>query len=150
MKTLVYTFRTFPYPHELNSYFPDFFVLGKLKADLQNFCNSIKTSNPDFILGIANSNLGSYFEPLAINQFNKSSKIRKNGLPELKLFIPELTLTNFKISLNPSSSFCNYSMYTIQHFLEDNNLKIPFAFVHLSKEHMSTLTEMIQKQHFHD
>lgn len=139
-KSLIYTFRTFPHIEELKEMFPNVVVFGKLKEDLDKFFELINTTKPDIILGVAKSNdAHSYFEPLTINKFNKTSKIDKNGKEELKLFIPNLTKTNFKISKKPTTSFCNYSMYKIKNHIEQKELKTKIAFIHIVKKDINTI-----------
>lgn len=147
MKTLVYTFRTFPYLEELKQVFPEVIVFGKLKESLQEFYELIIERNPDLVLGVALSNSGnSYFEPKSINKFNTNAKIIRNGQNELLLFVPNLKKSNFKISPKTSDSFCNYTMYKIKNFLEEKDLNIPFAFSHLKKEQIKELPLIINAQ----
>ena len=142
MKTLIYTFRTFLHIEELKQIFPEVIVFGRLKEDLDNFCKQIMKEKPDMILGIALSN-DSVFEPKAINHFNGNLKIIKDGKEELSLFVPNLQNQDFKVSAKPTDSFCNYSMYKIKHFLEENNLDIPFAFTHIKKEDIKKLIDTL-------
>ncbi len=147
MKLLVYTFRTFPYAEELEREFGEIFVLGKLKEDLERFKKLILQEKPTIILGVASSNLDqSYFEAKTVNRFNKNKKITKEGKLELSLFIPQIKETAFKISSKTTSSFCNYSMYRIKSFLEQEKLTIPFLFVHLTKRDIKKLKEILIEQ----
>lgn len=147
MKILVYTFRTFPYLEDLKKVFSDVEVFGKLKESLQNFYDLIVEKNPDLILGVALSNNGnSFFEPKAINQFNENAKVVKDGKRELLLFVPNIKESTFKISSNPSVSFCNYTMYKIKYFLEQKDIPIPFAFSHIKKEQIEKLPLVLNVQ----
>ncbi|HLD41740.1 MAG TPA: hypothetical protein VJB06_01790 [archaeon] len=139
MKGLCYTFRTFHFLPILKEVFPEIHVLGKLKLDIEKFCTRILESNPDYILGIAYSRKGSFFERKAINQFN-SWKIEKSSIEEFILNIPKKP--RFKLSKKPTTSFCNYSMYRIKYFLKKNNLNIPFSFVHLNEKDINLLKQL--------
>ncbi len=139
-RLLVYTFRTFPHTEDLKREFGDIFILGRLKEDLERFYDSILKEKPKMILGIALSNSDhSYFEPKTINCFNRNTKIIKNGKEELTLFVPKIRETKFQISPKQTSSFCNYSMYRIKSFLEQEELTIPFLFTHIKKEDIKRL-----------
>ena len=149
MKILVYTFRTFPYLEELKKTFPYVVVFGKLKESLQNFYVVITGKNPDLILGVALSNSSnSFFEPMTINKFNENARVERTGKNEyaLLLFVPNLKKSNFKVSPNPSDSFCNYTMYKIKNFLEQKEIDIPFAFSHLKKEQIKELPLVLNDQ----
>jgi hypothetical protein len=136
-KILVYTFRTFPHTDKLKSIFNNVSVFGELKIDIKQFTSKILKEKPDLILGIALSKGISVFEPKTVNKFN-SGKIKKDGKDELQLFVPMA----FKTSSKPSSSFCNYSMYKIRSFLEENNLNIPFGFAHINENEISCLKRL--------
>lgn len=144
MKLLVYTFRTFPCIEELKKEFGEIFILERLKDDLGIFFKLVLKEKPTMILGVALSgNNCSYFEPKTVNIFNKNKKIIKNRKEELSLFVPEIRETNFKISLRSTSSFCNYSMYLIKSFLEQEKLTIPFVFTHIKKEDIKSLKKIL-------
>lgn len=140
MNILVYTFRTFPYTEDLSDIFPNIVIIRKLKEDLEIFYDLIIKQNPDLILGVALSNsTNSIFEPIAINQFHKKSKVIKDGKPKLSLFVPEVEGTDFNISSKPTDSFCNYSMYKVQSFLEKNKINTSFSFCHIKKKQIAHL-----------
>jgi len=121
--------------------------MGKIKQDLGIIYTQIIKSRPDFILGVALSHTAdSVFEAEAVNRFHKTSKVVRNGKEVLSLYVPNTRNTQFLISKKPSSSFCNYSMYQIEHFLEQNQLNIPFAFTHLRKESIVELPRVINNQ----
>lgn len=148
MRIFVYTFRTFPYIEELKQEFGEnFMILGKLKEDLERFFGLITKEKPTMILGVALSNSGqSYFEPKTINRFNRNAKIIKNGKDELSLFVPKVKETPFRISQKATSSFCNYSMYKVESFLEREKLTIPFSFVHMDKKDIEKLKKIFTVQ----
>lgn len=142
-KILVYTFRTFPYIKELKNEFQEVIVLGKLKDDIDMLCTKIIELRPKFVLGIAKSNRKkSYFEPLTINKFNKSNQVIKHTNKDFFLYVPNLNETNFLITKNPTTSFCNYSMYKVQNFLDENNLEIHFSFTHINQEDINSLKQL--------
>ena len=65
---LLYTFRTFPLKEDLKFYFNNFFILHKLKQDLNSLCTQIIKVHPTLILGVALSKgKTSLIEPIAIN-----------------------------------------------------------------------------------
>ena len=68
MKILSYTFRTFPFLNNLRDTFPEVFIFGKLKIDIENFCDHIIKTRPDMIIGIAYSKSGSFFEKFSKNR----------------------------------------------------------------------------------
>lgn len=124
----LYTFRTYPKIEQLKK-IGDVTVLGSLKKDIEELCNRLLAVEPEYILGVADMKRKSVMEPLAINKIHKGI-INKAGLKELKLFVPSPTL--FEVSVNPTHTFCNYSMYKIAEFIEKSNLKTKLMFVHLN------------------
>lgn len=115
-------------------------MLEKLKEDLEKMFELISEKKPEMILGVALGNgEDSVFEPRAINQFHKKEKVVKNGKDEFKLFVPDLKGTSFEISKKPTDSFCNFSMFRVKNWLEENRLEIPFAFCHVKKEEIKEL-----------
>jgi hypothetical protein len=130
---LVYTFRTNPFKDKLKEIFPDIFIFDKLNEDFKIFSNKILKEKPDKILGIAKSDI-SQSETKTINQFN-NKKIDKNGRENYNL----TPWSNFDISKKPTTSFCNWTMYKIAKFIEDNNLNTKLSFVHLSKKDLDKL-----------
>lgn len=140
---LVYTFRTFPHLQEIKYTFSnsEVLVIGKIKQDLELLYSQILEKHPDLIFGVAlSNNSNSFFEPKAINQFNRKTKILKNGKDELSLYIPNINKSKFLTSTKPTTSFCNYTMYQLQNFLESTKLNIPFVFSHLRKEDIKELS----------
>lgn len=143
-KMLVYTFRTFPYQNELRKEFDDLFILGKLKEDLQRFFKLIREEKPILIMGVALADSKqSFFEPRTINKFHRIGKVTREGKEEFLLFVPDLQNKIFKISRNPSSTFCNYSMYKIKFFLEQEKLAVPLAVTHIKREDIKRLKETL-------
>jgi len=144
-KILIYTFRTFPYLEELKKVFPDVVVFGKLKEDIDSFCQKILNERPEFILGVAKSEYGySVFEPKAVNKFGSDFKVLQEENEELKLFIPNLADTSFMISSIITTTFCNYSMFKIKSFLDSQKLDVKFAFVHICEKDVKELVNVIK------
>ena len=146
MKTLIYTFRTFPYKNEIEKISKNVLILGKIKKDLDRLYEIVYQKKPDPILGIAISKSGNYFEAKTINKFNKNKKVVKRGKEELSLFLPNLKKSKFKINKDTSTSFCNYSTYKIKSYLEDKKIKTPLAFTHLNKEGIKELKILLYSQ----
>src|SRR3989339_830645 len=115
---------------------------------IDSFCKKILEVKPKLILGVAKSKKYSYFEPETINRFNKSKKVISSLNEEFILDIPNLDNTNCLIRKRPTTSFCNYSMYKIKNFLEENNLEIPFSFVHIKQQDMKLLSNLLNKNYF--
>lgn len=131
---LVYTFRTFPYLEQLRFQFSQVQIFCKLKADLESFEKTVLDKKPDYIIGFAKSHSErSWFEPLAINRFNKDKQVIKGAPEHYRLFVPSRLKTPFFESLQPSTSFCNYSMFKVSHFLSRNGIDIPFSFIHIGE-----------------
>ncbi|HIG94684.1 MAG: hypothetical protein QT05_C0024G0014 [archaeon GW2011_AR13] len=148
VEILVYTFENFPQINELKNNFGDVFIFKKLREDIDSFCKKIIEVKPKLILGVAKSKKYSYFEPLTINRFNKSKKVINSLNEEFILDIPNLNNTNFLIRKRPTTSFCNYSMYKIKNFLEENGLEIPFSFVHIKQQDIKLLPNLLNKNFF--
>jgi len=140
---LVYTFRTFPYISELEDIFGKIFVLGKLKKGLEILGNKIKSEKTDLVLGIAKSTKAfSTFEPTAINKFNQNGKVSANGKVSYPLFVPDLKNTPFKISDQPTTSFCNYSAYKTAKFINTHDIPTKLSFVHILKKDIPRLLHL--------
>lgn len=126
---LIYTFRTYPHLDRLEQSFPDVFVFGSLKADMQIF-ERLLIKNTGIVLGIANTAHESRVEPIAMNRFHKGM-IDKSGPDELKLFINPC-LKSIPLARMPTSTFCNWTMYKIQYFINRKQLDSRFSFIHLN------------------
>jgi len=127
---LVYTFRTFPEIEKLKEIFGEVFVFGKLKEDFEKFTKIIEIKKPKYILGVAKGKNVSQLEKYAINIFGKTGIIDKNGVERIELYIPKELENDLKISVKPTSSFCNWTMYKIGSYLLENKLKTKLMFVH--------------------
>ncbi|MET1033199.1 MAG: hypothetical protein ABWX94_01750 [Candidatus Saccharimonadales bacterium] len=133
---VIYTFRTFPHIDELRGKFGDVFVFSELKRDLAVF-ETILEKNPDQVIGIALIKGSSRQEPIAINRFNKG-KILAHGEDDLELTI----LDNFPIAQTPTHSFCNWTMYRIQSFIDERGLSVKFSFIHINKNDLALLDNL--------
>lgn|SRR3989338_3836 len=142
---LVYTFRTFPYISDLKNLFSNVFVLGKLKLDLTILLDQIRETKPDLVVGIAKSEEGtSHFEEIAVNQFNRTTKVVDGAQKHFALFVPKLRDTAFGVSMKPTTSFCNYSVYFLKHALEREDVLIPVSFVHCNKKDLEKLPNILR------
>lgn len=143
-KTLIYTFKTFPYKKELKSIFNDIIILDKIKNDLNKLYSKIQLEKPNLILGIAKSrNNISTIEKYTINKFHRNKKIL--NIKNSKFTLNTLSNISFKVNNKPTDSFCNYSMFNIKYFIDQNNLTIPFIFIHITKEDLKHLITINNK-----
>lgn len=135
-KVILYTFRSFPYL----ALFPEkeVFLFGKLKEDLTEFREIILKEKPDHILGFALVKSKSRFERVTINKFN-NGVINKNSTDFYTLDYPENGFNTIKLSIKPTNSFCNWSMYKIANFLEYEGLMTKISFIHINKDGISDL-----------
>lgn len=134
---LVYTFRSYPHLKELERIFPDVFVFGSLRDDIVLFRELIKDTGSN-VLGIADSVGQSRIEPIAINKFN-NGKLEMAGPDEVGLFL-DPCLDALEIAKKPTSTFCNWTMYRIQRFIDEERLKCKLTFVHINANDLSKLS----------
>jgi hypothetical protein len=140
-RILVYTFKNFPYNDLLP--FKNIIELKKLNNDIEDFCKEIVKYKPELIIGIAKSTKDySTIEKYTVNKFNKGILI-KNAPIKYELDIPKEFEKCIRINTKPTTSFCNLTMFKIKHFLEDNNINIQFAFIHITKGGIDFLKNMI-------
>ena len=138
-KILLYTFRTFPRIGELSELNTELFVFGKLKEDLPKFLEMLKNLQPDIIIGIAKSTSNiSRFETKAVNIFNKTKKVSKDGREYYSLNYPSGGYGNIKVNNSYTDSFCNWTMYKIA-----ENTKVKHQFVHMAKSGMKDFIEYL-------
>lgn len=130
---IVYTFQTFPYIQELKEQFENVFVFSRLKDDMVAF-KKLLEAEPNQVLGVALSKRTSREEPIAVNKFNQGT-ILHHGAEQLNL-----TLTNkFPSASKPTHTFCNWTMYHIQNFINESSLSTAFIFIHLNKTDIDRL-----------
>lgn len=142
-RLLIYTFRTFPWIHELETQFGEVFVFGKLKEDLIKFEKLISRIEPKLILGAAKSNHKfSHFKREAVNRFGKG-KILPNCPESINLFVPDLTGTSFKICQNPGNTFCNWVMYRVGLIIKDKNCRQMFC--HTAEKDIEKISQIIKQ-----
>lgn len=139
---IIYTFRNYPHLDKLKEISSDVFVFSELKRDFVSFTKLIVNGNANVIIGIANTKYHSRLEPVAINRFN-NGKLRRNGADELELFVPNELKSDFVLAKIPSNSFCNWTMYNIQSFINDNNLSCKLTFIHHNKKDINKLIPIL-------
>lgn len=138
-KVLFYTFRTFPI--ELIDT-KDVFIFGKLKEDLKVFEKKILNESPDLIIGFGLVKGKSRFERIAINKFNNG--VISETSPEFyNLEFPDKGFNTIKVSTKPTNSFCNWTMYKITDFLNEESLLTKMSFIHINKDSINDLLSYI-------
>ncbi len=134
MTKLIYTFRTFRQRQELGE---NAFVFGPLRQDLKRFLALVQSERPSHILGVGNGESTGY-ETRAINQFHGRNLI--TGGPEFyTLYVPK---TDFKLSHQPTQSFCNWTMYRIMMAIQGSNIQL--SFLHVAKSELEVLGKEIK------
>jgi len=141
MSSTVYTFRTFPKINALKKLFPHLFIFGKLKNDIESFCDHLQKVKPDFVIGVGATKTKSVFEPVAVNNIH-GHKIIVGAPEKLSLHIP--IYPTFSVSPKPSKSFCNYSMFKIQYFISQHQLPTKLIFVHINSKDVQSLPKIIE------
>ncbi len=134
---LVYTFRTCPYQDELKMIFPKVFVFSSLKRDMKYF-EALIASEQGNVIGIAGTKGHSRVEPIAINKFNRG-KVVHDGPEVLNLCI-DPRLKGVKQAGLPTTAFCNWTMYKIQRFLDEQGSGRKLTFVHLNSRDLGLLS----------
>ena len=142
MSHVAYTFRTFPQIDRLRGQCPDLYIFGKLKQDIESFCHHLKDEKPNYVFGIATSKTKSVVEPVAINDVHGGKIITK--APE-KLSLCTSNNFHFPTSSRTTNSFCNYSMYKIQYFINLHHLPTQFIFIHLNLKDISSLPKIVEQ-----
>ena len=140
---MYYTFESNPFVKELADLFGEIFIFKKLNSDFEKYKKEILKQRPDFIIGIAKSPRAfSYFDKNCFNQFGKNKKLIKEGKEKYNLFTP--INNDFKIidNLTTKKSFCNWTMYKIKNFLEENNLETKLVFTHLKQKNLSKIRHL--------
>jgi len=141
-KILVYTFNNFSYKKDL--LFKDVRILKELNKDIKSFCQEIIINQPSLVIGIAKSaNKYSTIEKYTVNKFNKDKKVLINTPYRYKLDIPPNFEKHFKIRTIATTSFCNLTMFKIKHFIEENQLNIPFVFIHITEKDIKYLKNVL-------
>lgn len=125
---IVYTFRTFPEIEELQKLFGEVVVLSSLKKDMEAFMRRIELEHPDLVLGVAATKGESRVEPIAVNRFN-NGVVSRGGVETLDLQVPKIL--GLKTAEKPTHTFCNWTMYKLQEFVVQNNLRTKVSFCHL-------------------
>lgn len=141
---LIYTFRTFPWTEDLEKISKDIVTLGKLKNDIKKVEEMARSGKYSLILGIAKANGTSTFETQGVNRFNKN-KILLNGPDKFTLDYPEGGYKNIGINSSFTTSFCNWGMYQISNFLENEKLDIDHSFVHIKENDIDLLRDYLEE-----
>jgi len=143
-KTLVYTFKTFPYKSDLP--FKKVSVFGKLNDDIKSFCQGILIAKPNWIVGFAKSTEKySTIEKYSINKFHGDKKVLDDAPDRYELNVPIGLEKFFSVRTKPTKSFCNLSMFKIKWFLEKNNLDIPLTFIHILQNDLKKLPKYLNQ-----
>ena len=141
---LIYTFRTFPWIEDLEKISKDIVTLGKLKIDIKKVEEMARSGKYSLILGIARANRAFMFETQGVNRFNKN-KILLNGPDKFILDYPEGGYKNIGINISFTTSFCNWGMYQISNFLENEKLDIDHSFVHIKENDIDLLRDYLEE-----
>lgn len=134
---LVYTFRTFPQLKLLQDIFGEVFIFGQLRKDLLEIQRQILDKRPKQILGLAAASGISRFEPTAVNKLNQGA-LDINEPARLSLHVPS---SLFPIAKLPTHSFCNWTMYRIQSFINAEKLETKLTFIHINPNEIYQLAE---------
>ena len=139
---LCYTFRTFPYISALKDQGINPFIFGTLKKDLEQFKSLILDNRPELIVGLAKKHKGeTTIETTATNRFNRNGKISSNGKDQYSLFVP--AFWPFPKSTRPSTSFCNWTMYSISKYLDESASTTRLLFAHIKESEIEPLVQKI-------
>lgn len=143
---LIYSFNKKQFLPDLLQIWPDIFVLSKLSQEIRSLTDLIKEQQPKHVLGIAQSYRANwaYFQPNAINLFHKRGRVEATGPKQLSLFVPNLSGTIFKKSPRASSTFCNWTIYKIAYFINQNNLTTKPIFAHCQAKHLEQLAKILK------
>jgi len=133
---IVYTFRTFPYIDELKHKFGDVFVFSSLKKDFSNFEVLMKDQQQD-VLGVALTQGPTRQETVAINRFNKG-KVSLLGDDALSLTL----FDDIPIATLPTHTFCNWTMYKIQNYINQKDSISKLSFIHINKNDLELLDNL--------
>lgn len=144
---LAYTFRTFPYKANLS--FANIRVFGKLNDDINDFCEEVLSTKPDRIVGFAQSTgKFSTLERYTVNRFSRNKKVFHAAPDRYELDIPIELARICRLRTTSTTSFCNLSMFKIRHFLQENDLEIPFAFVHVFRSDLKKFLEILTSTYY--
>lgn len=136
---ITYTFKTFPKIDSLKKEFPSLFIFNKLKQDIKSFGDHLLKVKPNFVVGMAMTKTKSVFEPTTINNIH-GHRVIAIAPKKLSLHVPNQPI--FPPSPKPSNSFCNYSMFKIQHFINQHHLSSKLIFIHLNLKDISRLSKI--------
>ena len=140
-KILIYSFKSFPYEEVIDR--PVNFWFHKLNEDISKFKKIIKETSPEIILGLAKSRSNSSrFETKAVNVFNKSKTIDKEGISEYLLNYPQKGFKQIKVNKGFTHSYCNWTMYRVSQIIQEKDTKLQF--IHIREEDINTLNDYLK------
>lgn len=132
---LIYSFSTFPFLKEIETFHP--FIFKKLKIDLVSFKIDIDRTKPRLIVGIARSRFSSYFETRTRNVWGRTHQLSQTGPQEFLLHYPAGGYRSIRPRTTNAHSFCNWTMYKISEYVQP--LRIPLEFIHINKHDLEDL-----------
>jgi pyrrolidone-carboxylate peptidase len=137
---LIYTLPTYSHLDQIERSGIAVFVLDqKLKKGIKALERKLSRGDYYFILGIADNKGKSRIESKAVNIFNSRKKVISDGPEEYRMFCPDKEdrkniLPGIEKNGVYTTSFCNYTMYSIQHYLSVNEIDLFHMFVHLNSD----------------
>lgn len=142
---LTYTFYSNPFSSQLKEIFGEVFVFHKISEDFPRLALEILKRKPQYILGVANFKYRiPQFEHTTINKFHKKGKVSKTGSDQYPLFLPDLAGTPFRKSPRTDDTFCNWTMYKVAHFLDQEKMNTKLMFVHMTDRYLNDLKDLIK------
>lgn len=144
---LYYTFAWFPFLDELSRVEQLTILNNPLKLSLTGLHQQIMDKKPDHIFGFAKTKgKFSFCETVALNMFHRNPimKHANNLSLSADLILPK----GFIRRKTGTSSFCNWTIYKTQLFLNDNQLEqIKLSFFHIAnKIHLNDIIMMLHKE----
>lgn len=139
-KLIVYTFRTNPFKTVMQENGKDIFIFGSLKKDLESFKEYLLKEKPNCILGVATTKGKTQIETRAINAFGKRKLSKTNE--GFDLTIPRSTI--FPSATQPTTSFCNWTMFKIAEYISSKNLPIKLSFIHFNPKDIQLMINFLQ------
>lgn len=115
--------------------------------------NRVRKSKPDIIIGLGQT-AGEKFltiERKAKNIYEKERPtgrkvINPKGQKEIFLNWKPKTPRGVRISYDPGEYLCNFTMYCLMNYINKNNLKTKFTFIHIPNDYsLQKATKIIQE-----
>jgi hypothetical protein len=137
-KILIYSFKSFPQVQQLG----DAFVFSKLKKDLAVYKDLLLRKKPTYLVGLARGHGPTRLELFAINQFNRNGAVVVRGAPDrLYLYVPKKH--SFKVAQRPTYTFCNWTMFQLQHFIKSSGLPARMLFLHVNPKELKQVSDFL-------